>query len=161
MEKGGIEVMRRHGFLFCLFLETAKGKGQESVYLQLFLPANEKEVKHIYGNGRQKGGVFVKRIRIDMETFLKELKKVKSASLKQVALPKGLTRGQLATFLRIMEAKDLGEIKDISPKEVAELYVLTEKILSVFSDESVLTSPDTLRSELQKAKAMRSGRRIL
>ena len=153
--------MRRHGFLFCLFWETEEKKGQKSAYLRFFLARKRKEVKHIYGNRRQKGGVFVKCVRIDMETFLKELEKVNSASLKQVALPKGLTRRQLSTFLRIMEARDAGEIKDISLKEVAMLYVLTEKILSVFNDESVLTSPDTLRNELQKAKAMRSGRRIL
>lgn len=98
---------------------------------------------------------------IDMKAFLEKLGDAKEENIKEMALPKGVTKKMFRTFLRVMEAEDFSEISDIKAEEMAMLYVYTEDLIAVLYHGSLLEKKEQLWGSLEKTKAYRFRRRIL
>ena len=98
---------------------------------------------------------------LDMAALEKKFQKARSRSLKRVVLPRGMTRKQFDLFIKVMEAKDSSELKDVSVEELATLFVEANNLIHIICDDSVLGRPSALIAKFERMKAVPARRRIL
>lgn len=101
------------------------------------------------------------RRNLDLKKFAAGLKGLAEQDEVGYVLPDDMDRNRFELFTRILEAKNSSELEDLSIEDICSLFEDYEKMLFVFSDETILHHEVELFNRLNYLKSSLLQRRIL